>query len=385
MNGSTLLEKVDAAPVSLDRVSALLSGLNREQRQAVTHGTGPQLVLAGPGTGKTEVITRRVAWLIATKRARPSEILALTFTEKAASQMQTRVDLLVPYGQADAAIHTFHAFGDRVLREHAFELGLPGDLRLLSRGEAIVLLREHLFTLGLERYRPLGDPTRFLGALVDLFLRAKDEGVEPERFELHARSLLERARLAAPEEREALADLAAGQAELAAAYRCYQRLLLERGLIDHADQVLLCVRLLRERPAVRRLLHDRYRYLLVDEFQDTNPAQLELVLGLAGANRNVTVVGDDDQAIYAFRGAAVSNMRRFIAAQPGLSRVVLRRNYRSRAPVVEASQRLIRHNDPQRLASLDGFDKEPMAVRRSRSPAPVRQLSFLTREQEADG
>src|SRR6478609_3630148 len=118
-------------PVSLDSVRPLLRGLNREQRQAVTHGDGPLLVVAGPGTGKTEVITRRVAWLIATKRAHPPEVLALTFTDRAADEMQARVDLLVPYGHAEAEIHTFHAFGDRVMREFAFELGLPSDPRVI--------------------------------------------------------------------------------------------------------------------------------------------------------------------------------------------------------------------------------------------------------------
>ena len=168
------------APVSLRVVADLLRGLNREQRAAVTHREGPLLVVAGPGTGKTEVITRRVAWLIATKRARPRETLALTFTENVAQEMQARVDQLVPYGQADARIHTFHAFGDAVLREYAFELGLPGDVQLVNRAEVIVLLRENLFDLGLNKYRPLGDPTRFLGALVDLFQRAKDEDVSPD-------------------------------------------------------------------------------------------------------------------------------------------------------------------------------------------------------------
>ena len=167
-------------------MAALLRGLNREQRRAVTHGEGPLLVIAGPGTGKTEVVTRRVAWLIATHRAQPRQILALTFTEAAADEMQARVDLLVPYGQADSQIHTFHALGDRLLREHAFELGLPGDVRLINRAEAIVLLRDNLFDLRLERYRPLGDPSRFLGALVDLFGRAKDEGIDPARMAEYA-------------------------------------------------------------------------------------------------------------------------------------------------------------------------------------------------------
>ncbi|HSH22125.1 MAG TPA: UvrD-helicase domain-containing protein, partial [Candidatus Caenarcaniphilales bacterium] len=333
------------APVSLEHVTSLLRGLNREQRRAVTHGDGPQLVLAGPGTGKTEVVTRRVAWLIATKRARPREILALTFTDRAASEMQARVDVLVPYGQADAAIHTFHAFGDRLLREHAFELGLPGDLRLVSRNELVVLLREHLFSLGLDRYLPLGDPTRFLVALVDLFQRAKDEGVRPADFQAHAKTLRAEALRLPDAERDAMLDLAAARSELATAYERYVALLAERGFIDHGDQVSLALELLRRRPAIRELAATRYRYLVVDEFQDTNRAQLELVMALTGPARNVTVVGDDDQAIYAFRGAAVSNMRRFAAAHRDLRRVVLRRNYRSQSPIIAASQRLIRHND----------------------------------------
>ena len=133
------------APVPLDGVRELLGGLDRAQRQAVTHTDGPLLVIAGPGTGKTEVITRRVAWLIATRRARASEILALTFTERAADEMQERVDVLVPYGQVDTSIHTFHAFGDWLLREYGFEIGRPDDPRVIGRSQAIVLLRDHIF------------------------------------------------------------------------------------------------------------------------------------------------------------------------------------------------------------------------------------------------
>ena len=160
-------------------IDALLEGLNAEQRRAVTHGDGPLLVVAGAGTGKTQVITRRIAWLIATRRAKPSEILALTFTDKAAEEMQLRVDQLVPYGYADTAVSTFHAFGDRLIREFAFELGLAPDVRVLSRPEVVVFLRERLFELDLAQYRPLGDPTRFLGALATLFARCRDEDVSP--------------------------------------------------------------------------------------------------------------------------------------------------------------------------------------------------------------
>src|SRR5262245_42766870 len=278
-----ILPALGRGPVALDVVRPLLAGLDREQRQAVTHGDGPLLVVAGPGTGKTEVITRRIAWLIATKRAEPSEILALTFTDKAANEMQARVDLLVPYGRAEAAIHTFHAFGDRLIREYGHEIGLDPQARVISRAEAVVLLREHLFELGLERYRPLSDPTRFLDSLVDLFQRAKDEGLGPQDLAAYATELgagAEAVGQAAGSDGERavalqLADEAAAHAELANAFQHYQRLLVERSMLDFGDQVSIALRLLRDRPAVAGDIAARYRYVLVDELQDTNPIQLE--------------------------------------------------------------------------------------------------------------
>ncbi len=353
-----------------------MRGLNREQRQAVTHGRGPLLVLAGPGTGKTEVVTRRVARLIAAKLALPREILALTFTDNAAREMQARVDVLVPYGQADAAIHTFHAFGDRLLRDNAFELGLAGDVRLINRAEAIVVLREHVFELGLDRYLPLGDPTRFLGALVDLFGRAKDEGISPELLQANAQAL---APVGSGDADAVTADLAASRAEIARAYHAYCQLLTRQGLIDHADQIALPLRLLRERPAIRAGLQQRYRYVLVDELQDANTSQLELVLLLAGPDANVTVVGDPDQGIYDFRGASSGNVARFEAAHPGIRRVVLRRNYRSRAPIVEASRRLISHNAGDELT-----ESQRPAKRAGRHDLPVSVRVYQSADDEAD-
>lgn len=360
------------APVPLRLVADLLKGLNREQRTAVTHGDGPLLVIAGPGTGKTEVVTRRVAWLIATKRARPREILALTFTDNAAEEMQARVDVLVPYGQADAQINTFHTFGDRLVREHSFELGLPGDVRLIKRADAIVLLREHLFELGLDRYRPLGDPTRFLGALVDLFQRAKDEDVSPADLADHARAL--------PATSPAEIDVAQTRAELSAAYSRYQTLLGERGLIDHGDQVSLAVRLLRERPQVRDAVTRRYRYLLVDEFQDMNSTQLELVHALTNGARNVTVVGDPDQAIYTFRGAGSDNIESLEDRHGDLRHVVLRRNYRSQQPIIDAAHRLIGH-----VCARPTMADRQVAHRRKRVASPVRSIWFGSPEEESDG
>src|SRR5262245_6150968 len=212
-------------PAGLD---ALLGGLNPEQLKAVTHGEGPLLVVAGAGTGKTQVITRRIAWLIATRRARPSEILALTFTEKAAAEMQARVDQLVPYGYTDASIGTFHAFGDRVIREYALELGLPTDVRVLTRPEVVIFLREHLFGFELDEYRPLGDPTRFLGALATLFSRCKDEDVSPEAHLAQADELAIRS--GADPDDEALAEEARRHRAMARAYARSQVLAGAGGL-----------------------------------------------------------------------------------------------------------------------------------------------------------
>ena len=386
----------DSAPVDDGGLSALLDGLNPEQRRAVTHGSGPLLVVAGAGTGKTEVITRRIAWLVATRRARPSQILGLTFTDKAAAEMQVRVDQLVPYGFADTAISTFHAFGDRLIREFAFELGIAPDARVLSHAESIVLLREHLFELGLDAYLPLGDPTRFLGALTTLFGRCRDEDVSPERYATHAAELAEAARVAAGSVADgpsgpadattvtALVELASRQGELATAYERYTQLLAGSGSIDFGDQVALALRLLRQSPASLATVRNRYRYILVDEFQDTNPVQSALVELIGDGHRNLTVVGDDDQSIYRFRGAAISNILEFRGHFKGARTVVLRRNYRSTAPVLDASHRLIKFNDPDRLESRVGISKKLLPQRAVTSPLPVRVHAFETATDEAD-
>ena len=384
-------EPSDAAPEGVD---SLLAGLNPEQRRAVCHGEGPLLVVAGAGTGKTQVITRRIAWLIATRRARPSEILALTFTDKAADEMQTRVDQLVPYGYTDSAVSTFHAFGDRLVREFALELGLPTDSRVLSRPEVVIFLRERLFEFELAEYRPLGEPTRFLGALATLFSRCKDEDVSPQAYlqlaaDLTARAAQSRADVAnggsvAADDAAALEEVARRQSELARAYDRYQALLRGAGMVDFGDQVSLALRLLRDSPAARVELQRRYRYILVDEFQDTNRAQSELGELLAAPHGNVTVVGDDDQSIYKFRGAAISNILEFKRRHPRVRQIVLRRNYRSHTPILDASYRLIRFNDPDRLEVRNGIDKRLIAERGG-TERPVRHLAFNTGSEEADG
>ncbi len=379
-------------------MEALLGGLNPDQLRAVTHGDGPLLVVAGAGTGKTQVITRRIAWLIASRRAKPSEILALTFTDKAADEMSVRVDQLVPYGYTDTQISTFHAFGDRIIREFALELGLPTDLRVLTRAEVVIFLREHLYEFDLDEYRPLGDPTKFLSALATFFSRCKDEDITPATFGEHADRVAAEAALLATavagaseqvtgtehDAADAAIEDARRQGELARAFATYQRLLAENGCIDFGDQVALALRLVRESAAARTAIAGRFRYLLVDEFQDTNRAQAELVGVLAEPHRNVTVVGDDDQAIYAFRGAAVDNILDFEARYRGARTVVLRRNYRSLAPILDASYRLVRFNDPDRLEVRTGIVKRLRAARQEPAAVPVRLEAFATGSEESD-
>ncbi len=382
---------VTAAPAGSSGMEALLGGLNTDQLRAVTHGEGPLLVVAGAGTGKTQVITRRIAWLIASRRAKPSEILALTFTDKAAAEMALRVDQLVPYGYTDTSISTFHAFGDRLIREYALELGLAPDVRVLSRAEVVIFLREHLYEFELDEYRPLGDPTRFLGALATLFSRCKDEDITPATYAAHAErvatdaaALAEAAGGEPDDGTAAIAEDARRQAELARAFGRYQELLAANGFIDFGDQVALAVRLVRESAAARTAIAGRFRYILVDEFQDTNRAQAELVSLLAEPLRNVTVVGDDDQAIYAFRGAAIDNILDFSARYQGARTVVLRRNYRSLGPILDASYRLVRFNDPDRLEVRTGITKRLKPERRDPAAAPVRLEAFATGSEEAD-
>jgi DNA helicase-2/ATP-dependent DNA helicase PcrA len=355
-------------------------GLNAAQQAAVAHGDGPLLVIAGAGTGKTTVIAHRIAHLINSKRARPEQVLALTFTEKAAAEMERRVDLLVPYGFTDTWISTFHAFGDRVLREHALVLGLSPDFRLLTEAEQVIFLQEHLFDLPLDYFRPLGNPMKHVRALLRLFSRAKDEDISPKEYAAFAEQLEQRA-IAAPED-DILAERARREVEIAWIYRRYQELMAREGKLDFGDLMTKTLTLLREHPLVLQRMQERFRYILVDEFQDTNYAQLQIVKLLAATHRNVTVVGDDDQSIFKFRGASISNILNFREGFPESHTVVLVENYRSTPAILDAAYRLIQHNNPDRLEYREGVDKR---LRPWNAEGPVvESAAFQTYQEEAD-
>jgi len=370
-------ETVTPANFSIDRI---LAELNDEQREAVQHPAGPLAIIAGAGTGKTRVITYRIAYLIAAKLAKPKEILALTFTDKAAAEMEERVDVHVPYSYTDMTIATFHSFGDKLVREFAVDLGLDPDFKLMRQAEQALFLREHLFKLPLKHYRPLSNPTKFLEDLLRHFSRAKDEDISPADYVAFAENHLA-ATLQQTDDPVKILQ-AEKPLELAKCYAAYQKLSIAASVTDFGDQIALAIRLLRESPDVRRRLQERYRHVLVDEFQDTNYAQFQLVKELAAGHRNLTVVADDDQSIYKFRGAAISNILNFDDTYPGAKYVVLNKNYRSTQAILDASYKLIRHNDPDRLEVKRQINKK--LIGRAPGGKAVEHLHFDTLSAEAE-
>ena len=358
----------------------VLEGLNKEQVQAVTHNFGPLLIIAGAGTGKTRVITQRIAWLINQGLAKTDEILALTFTDKAAKEMQERVDILMPYGYTDIWISTFHAFGDRVLRENALVAGLNPDFKVLAQAEAAVFFREHLFEFTLNYYRPLSEPTRFIEALISFFSRAKDEDISEIEYFKYAQDFLIQAKIN-PDDL-ATEELAVQQMEVAGAYVLYQELLAKQGLIDFGNQFYLSLRLLREHPLILQNYQKQFKYILVDEFQDTNFAQFQIIKLLSGITRNITVVADDDQCIYRWRGAAYSNVLNFIQEYPQAEKITLIQNYRSTQPILDSSYQLIQYNNPERFEVKAKIDKHLIGLTKE-GLKPV-HLHFDTHSAEAD-
>ena len=346
----------------------------------MTHRQGPILIIAGAGTGKTTVITRRIAWLISSGLAKTQEILALTFTDKAAAQMLERVDILVPYGYTDIWISTFHAFGDRLLRENALIAGLDPDFKVFTRPEAAVFFREHLFEFDLSYYRPLSDPTRFIEALIQVFSRAKDEDISPKEYLDFAEDLKQKSN--ANLEDEALKELALQQMDVAKAYCLYQELLSKYGAVDFGNQFYLALKLLREHPMILKKYQQQFKYILVDEFQDTNFAQFQMVKLLAGLDRNIAVVADDDQCIYRWRGAAYSNVLNFMESFPEAKKISLIRNYRSSQQLLDSAYRLIQHNNPERFEVKAGIDKKLIAL--SKKGSQPQSMHFESHSAESD-
>jgi DNA helicase-2/ATP-dependent DNA helicase PcrA len=373
----------------------LMQNLNPEQLKAVLHKDGPLLIVAGAGTGKTTAITQKIAYMIEQSWAKSDEILALTFTEKAAGEMEERADRLLPIGYLDLWIFTFHGFAEKILKTHGIEIGLPGEFKLLNEFEQWILIQKNLDRFDLSYYKPLGNPTKFITALLKHFSRLKDEDISPTAYLDYADGLKQnldgmlggtkknqkskiknqndppaslreafRAGNVKLKNKKAISyklsatsfetqEIAQQEMErvneVANAYHIYQQLLLENSALDFGDLINHTLKLFRERPHLLKKYREQFKYILVDEFQDTNWAQYELVKLLAGDAGNLIVVGDDDQSIYRFRGASMSNILQFKKDFSKAKEIVLVKNYRSRQNILDLSYEFIKLNNPNRL------------------------------------
>ena len=329
--------------------------LDDNQQKAVRHKNGPLLIVAGAGTGKTTVITERIKYLVLEKKVKTSQILALTFTEKAALEMEERVDKVMPYGYTQMWISTFHSFCDRILRNESIHIGLNPSYKLLTEAESVLFLKQNIFNLKLSYFRPLGNPNKFLDSLLQHFSRLKDEDISPKEYLLWAQSQKSKGKNQELESQQYL--------ELANAFQTYENLKAKENVMDFSDLISNTLKLFRERKNVLNSYQNQFEYILVDEFQDTNFAQNELAILLSGDKKNITVVGDDDQSIYRFRGSSVSNIIQFKKRFPKAKIVTLINNYRSTEEILDKSYRLIQNNNPDRLEIKENLNKKLVSVR----------------------
>jgi DNA helicase II / ATP-dependent DNA helicase PcrA len=321
-----------------DQVERLLADLNPAQRQAVTHGDGPLLVLAGAGSGKTRVLTHRIAWLLATGRARPMEILAITFTNKAANEMRERVASLVGGISRAMWVMTFHSACARILRADAPRLGYKRAFTIYDEADSVRMVKRCMGELELD---PKRYPPRSIKAAISA---AKNQLTDASDY----------AAAASSEREQAVADV----------YNLYERRMVEASAMDFDDLLVRTVNLLELFADVRDKYRAIFRWVLVDEYQDTNRAQYRMLQLLADEHRNLTVVGDDFQAVYSFRGADIRNILEFERDFPDAETVLLEQNYRSTQTILDAANGLIAHNVDQKPKHLwtDGQRGEKIVV-----------------------
>jgi len=298
--------------------AGLLDDLNPVQREAVTHPGGPLLIVAGAGSGKTRVLTHRIAWLIKEQGISPFEILAITFTNKAADEMKTRVEALVGPVAQKMWVSTFHSACVRILRRDAKRLGYKSSFTIYDQADAERLTTYVLRDLNID---PKRFPPRSVHAVIS---QAKNDLVDFDTYGAQAKTIYER--------------------RIAQVYAEYQRRLLANSAMDFDDLLMVTVDVLRTNPDVLAHYQNRFKHILVDEFQDTNKAQNELVLLLGKEHQNVCVVGDSDQSVYKFRGADIRNILEFEEAFPASTLIVLEQNYRSTQTILDAANAVIANN-----------------------------------------
>jgi len=329
-----------------------LDGLNDEQREAVTHPGGPLLVVAGAGTGKTRTLTRRFAWLVA-EGERPDAILALTFSTAAAAELRGRLETLIEEPFEELAAQTFHGFCSHLLAEEALGAGDDPFLEPMTPAGRLALMLDRIDDLTLRHHEIRGNPVPLLARLIARIDRLKDEMISAADYRAYAE------RLAQAGGGDAERGAAARELEFAGVYATHDRLMAEAGALDFGDLILGAYRLLQEQPHVRERVAGRFRHVLVDEYQDTNFAQGVLLRLLTQAHGNVWAVGDDDQAIYRFRGASQKNLRDFERDYPDAKVMRLERNYRSGQQILTAACTVIDDDEnriDKRLRGSQGGD-----------------------------
>jgi DNA helicase-2/ATP-dependent DNA helicase PcrA len=329
-------------PVDVPPDAPWLGGLNPEQHQAVTVTDGPVLVLSGAGTGKTRVLTSRLAQILAGRKAQPWQCLAVTFTNKAAREMRERVSQLVGPAAESLWLGTFHALCVRILRRHAELVGLKGNFTILDSDDQIRLLKQVMESEGVDAKRWPAP------AMMATIQRWKDRAQTPDK-------------VAGGE----AGDMAGGR--VVELYRAYQDRLRVLNACDFGDLLLHCLTIFLTKPDVAAQYQDQFRYILVDEYQDTNVAQYLWLRLLAQKHRNICCVGDDDQSIYSWRGAEVGNILKFEKDFPGARVIRLERNYRSTPHILAAASHLIAHNEGRLGKTLrPGLDHGPDCVHKIR-------------------
>ena len=298
-------------------VSSVLDGLNEAQREAVAAQPGNILVLAGAGSGKTRVLVHRIAWYLETEQAAPFGILAVTFTNKAAAEMRARIETLLKRPVGGMWVGTFHGIAHRLLRLHWQEAGLPDSFQILDSEDQLRTLRRVIRGMNL-------DENQYSPKEAQWFINArKEEGLRPQHIDLHGGPILE---------------------QMVGIYRNYQQTCNRAGLVDFAELLLRTHELFRDQDKLLRHYRQRFRHVLVDEFQDTNALQYAWLRLLVGAHNHLFAVGDDDQSIYSFRGARMENMQRFRQDFPAPALHRLEQNYRSTTNILNAANALIAHN-----------------------------------------
>lgn len=298
----------------------ILKGLNDKQYEAVVTTEGPCLVIAGAGSGKTKVLTHKIAYLIGEKQVKPWNILAITFTNKAANEMKERIENLVGDVAADIWMGTFHSICVRILRRFIDRIGFDSSFIIFDTSDQRTLVKTCIKAIGLD------DKMFTDRSVLSEISNAKNEMLEPEQYTVRANGDFRKEKIAL-------------------VYEMYQKRLKENNAIDFDDIINYTIKILMENPDILEYYSDKFKYVLVDEYQDTNKAQFTLVTLLASKNGNITVVGDNDQGIYSFRGADISNILNFERDFPGTKIIKLEQNYRCTGNILKAANAVIKNNE----------------------------------------